>query len=67
MATKSMDVTELRVKALDVAVGQLEKQYASGTLVRVGDDEPRLLGVGEFSAAERIAPKRVFLAREIKP
>lgn len=38
MATKSADVTELRVKALDVAVGQLEKQFGRGTLVRLGDD-----------------------------
>ncbi len=38
MATKNMDVTELRVKALDVAVGQLEKQFGRGTLVRLGDD-----------------------------
>ncbi len=38
MATKNMDVAELRVKALDVAVGQLEKQFGRGTLVRLGDD-----------------------------
>ncbi len=38
MATKSANVTELRIKALDVAVSQLEKQYGRGTLVRLGDD-----------------------------
>lgn len=36
-------------------------------LVRVYDDEPRFLGVGEVSAAGTIVPKRVFLAPEIKP
>ncbi|MFP6584425.1 MAG: recombinase RecA [Candidatus Hydrogenedentota bacterium] len=38
MATKKMNVVELKTKALDVAVGQLEKQYGRGTLVRLGDD-----------------------------
>ena len=38
MATKNTDVAELRIKALDVAVGQLEKQFGRGTLVRLGDD-----------------------------
>ena len=38
MATKNPNVAELRVKALDVAVGQLEKQFGRGTLVRLGDD-----------------------------
>ena len=36
-------------------------------LVRVYDDEPRFLGVGEVSAAGTIVPKRVFLAPEKKP
>ncbi len=36
-------------------------------LVRVYDDEPRFLGVGEVSAAGTMVPKRVFLAPEIKP
>jgi recombination protein RecA len=30
---------DMRVKALDVAVGQLEKQFGRGTLVRLGDDQ----------------------------
>ena len=30
--------TELKGKALDVAVSQLEKQFGRGTLVRLGDD-----------------------------
>ncbi len=38
MAIKSTNVTELKTKALDVAVGQLEKQFGRGTLVRLGDD-----------------------------
>jgi recombination protein RecA len=38
MAIKKMDVLELKTKALDVAVGQLEKQFGRGTLVRLGDD-----------------------------
>lgn len=38
MATKKTDVIELKTKALDVAVGQLEKQFGRGTLVRLGDD-----------------------------
>ena len=38
MATKRADANELRTKALDVAVGQLEKQFGRGTLVRLGDD-----------------------------
>lgn len=38
MATKRADATELRTKALDVAVGQLEKQFGRGTLVRLGDE-----------------------------
>lgn len=32
---------EARTKALDVAVGQLEKQFGRGTLVRLGDDSFR--------------------------
>ncbi len=36
-------------------------------LVRVYDDEPRFLGVGEVSAGGTMVPKRVFLAPEIKP
>lgn len=36
-------------------------------LVRVYDNEPRFLGVGEVSTAGTIVPKRVFLAPEIKP
>lgn len=38
MATKNPNVIELRTKALDVAVSQLEKQFGRGTLVRLGDD-----------------------------
>ena len=38
MAIKNTNVTELKTKALDVAVGQLEKQFGRGTLVRLGDD-----------------------------
>lgn len=38
MATKKTDVIQLKTKALDVAVGQLEKQFGRGTLVRLGDD-----------------------------
>ena len=38
MAAKKTDVVELKTKALDVAVGQLEKQFGRGTLVRLGDD-----------------------------
>jgi len=38
MATKNANVTEIKTKALDVAVGQLEKQFGRGTLVRLGDD-----------------------------
>ena len=38
MAAKKSDVIELKTKALDVAVGQLEKQFGRGTLVRLGDD-----------------------------
>ena len=38
MATKNVDPAELRMKALDVAVSQLEKQFGRGTLVRLGDD-----------------------------
>lgn len=38
MATKNTNVTELKTKALEVAVGQLEKQFGRGTLVRLGDD-----------------------------
>ncbi len=37
MAATKGNVTELREKALDVAVGQLEKQFGRGTLVRLGD------------------------------
>ena len=36
-------------------------------LVRVYDDEPRFLGVGEVSEGGTIAPRRVFLAAEKKP
>ena len=36
-------------------------------LVRVYDDEPRFLGVGEVSAVGSISPKRVFAAPEKKP
>ena len=36
-------------------------------LVRVYDDEPRFLGVGEVSAAGSVSPKRVFAAPEKKP
>ena len=36
-------------------------------LVRVYDDEPRFLGVGEVSAGGTIAPRRVFLTTEKKP
>ncbi len=36
-------------------------------LVRVYDDEPRFLGVGEVSEVGSISPKRVFLAPEKKP
>ena len=35
-------------------------------LVRVYDDEPRFLGVGEVSEGGTIAPRRVFLAAEKK-
>ncbi len=35
MATEKSDV---KTKALDIAVGQLEKQFGRGTLVRLGDD-----------------------------
>ncbi len=38
MATKNANVNELKEKALDVALGQLEKQFGRGTLVRLGDD-----------------------------
>lgn len=38
MAVKKADANELKTKALDVAMGQLEKQYGRGTLVRLGDD-----------------------------
>ncbi len=38
MATKKADVNELKTKALDIAVGQLEKQFGRGTLVRLGDE-----------------------------
>jgi len=38
MATKNANVNELKEKALDVALGQLEKQFGQGTLVRLGDD-----------------------------
>ena len=38
MATKNANMAELKVKALDVALGQLEKQFGRGTLVRLGDD-----------------------------
>ena len=39
MATQKADAGEMRTKALDVAVGQLEKQFGRGTLVRLGDDQ----------------------------
>jgi len=39
MATQKADAGEMRTKALEVAVGQLEKQYGRGTLVRLGDDQ----------------------------
>jgi recombination protein RecA len=35
---KTTDIVELKTKALDVAVNQLEKQFGRGTLVRLGDD-----------------------------
>ena len=35
---KTTDIVELKTKALDVAVSQLEKQFGRGTLVRLGDD-----------------------------
>lgn len=38
MAIKKVDEASLKVKALEVAVGQLEKQYGRGTIVRLGDD-----------------------------
>lgn len=38
MATKNNDVVQLKTKALDVAINQLEKQFGRGTLVRLGDD-----------------------------
>ena len=38
MATSKGNVAELRTKALDVAMAQLEKQFGRGTLVRLGDD-----------------------------
>lgn len=38
-APKKADVSELKTKALDVAVGQLEKQFGRGTLVRLGDKD----------------------------
>ena len=37
MAAKQSDAGELKNKALDIAVSQLEKQYGRGTLVRLGD------------------------------
>ena len=38
ISKKNTDVNELKTKALDIAVGQLEKQFGRGTLVRLGDD-----------------------------
>jgi len=38
MATKQADAGELKHKALDIAVSQLEKQFGRGTLVRLGDE-----------------------------
>jgi len=37
MATANQ--VDLKTKALDVALGQLEKQFGKGTLVRLGDDD----------------------------
>jgi recombination protein RecA len=37
MAKKENDIVELRTKALDVALNQLDKQFGKGTLVRLGD------------------------------
>ena len=37
-ATKPSNVSDLKAKALDIAVGQLEKQFGRGTLVRLGDE-----------------------------
>ncbi len=38
MATKQADAADLKHKALDIAVSQLEKQFGRGTLVRLGDE-----------------------------
>ncbi len=38
MATKQAEAADLKHKALDVAVSQLEKQFGRGTLVRLGDE-----------------------------
>ncbi len=38
MATKQADAGEIKHKALDIAVSQLEKQFGRGTLVRLGDE-----------------------------
>jgi recombination protein RecA len=38
MAAKQAEVVDIKHKALDVAVSQLEKQYGRGTLVRLGDE-----------------------------
>jgi len=38
MATKQTDPAAQKSKALDIALGQLEKQFGRGTLVRLGDD-----------------------------
>ena len=38
MPTKQPEVATQKIKALDIAVSQLEKQFGRGTLVRLGDE-----------------------------
>lgn len=39
MATAAAPKPDVKTKALDIALGQLEKQYGKGTLLRLGDDQ----------------------------
>lgn len=41
MAAKSNGDDKAKTKALDIAIGQLEKQFGRGTLVRLGDESLR--------------------------